>query len=136
MKLFDSAPVSRRRWLSGLGGLALGLPFLDALAPRGISAFNFGSPDTLIKAIPSANGLFTARSLARMYAALAEGGELDGTRLLSRATLARAANVSCIPSRFANPVAPAAVATCISARRETRGPLRRLQSTRVIVVLR
>ena len=63
---------------------------LDALAPRGISAFDFGSRETLSKTIPSANGLFTARSLARMYAALANGGEIDGVRLMSRATLARA----------------------------------------------
>jgi CubicO group peptidase (beta-lactamase class C family) len=40
--------------------------------------------------IPSANGCFTARSLARLYAALAGGGELDGTRLLSSETLTRA----------------------------------------------
>ena len=63
---------------------------LDALAPRGISTFDFGSSDTLRSAIPSGNGLFTARSLARMYAALAGGGEIDGVRLLSRETLERA----------------------------------------------
>jgi CubicO group peptidase (beta-lactamase class C family) len=62
----------------------------DALAPRGISGFEFDSGDTLRAAIPAGNGLFTARSLARMYAALACGGELDGVRLLSRATLQRA----------------------------------------------
>jgi CubicO group peptidase (beta-lactamase class C family) len=33
--------------------------------------------------LPSANGHFTARSLARMYAALANGGEVDGVRLVS-----------------------------------------------------
>ena len=63
---------------------------LDALAPRGISAFDFSADATLQAAIPAANGLFTARSLARMYAALAGGGTLDGVRLLSPATLARA----------------------------------------------
>lgn len=63
---------------------------LDALAPRGISSFDFGAEETLSAAIPAANGLFTARSLARMYAALAAGGELDGVRLLSRKTLSRA----------------------------------------------
>jgi CubicO group peptidase (beta-lactamase class C family) len=62
----------------------------DALAPRGIDAFQFGARETLRVAIPAANGLFTARSLARMYAALAGGGEIDGVRLLSRETLARA----------------------------------------------
>ena len=63
---------------------------LDALAPRGINHFDFGAEHTLRVSIPAANGLFTARSLARMYAALAGGGELDGVRLLSRETLARA----------------------------------------------
>ena len=63
---------------------------LDALAPRGIKSFDFGGADTLRAAIPAANGLFTARSLARMYAALAGGGEIDGVRLISRETLRRA----------------------------------------------
>jgi CubicO group peptidase (beta-lactamase class C family) len=63
---------------------------LDALAPRGISRFDFGAEDTLRVAIPAANGLFTARSLARVYAALSMGGEIDGVRLLSRRTLAEA----------------------------------------------
>jgi len=66
---------------------------LDALAPRGISSFDFGAHETLRVAIPAANGLFTARSLARMYAALAGGGTLDGVRLLSRGTLRRATQV-------------------------------------------
>jgi CubicO group peptidase (beta-lactamase class C family) len=55
----------------------------DALAPRGVSDFDFGSPETLRVAIPAANGLFTARSLAKMYALLANGGEFEGVRLLS-----------------------------------------------------
>jgi CubicO group peptidase (beta-lactamase class C family) len=72
-------------------GLQVDLPsLLDALAPRGINHFDFGSEETLRVSIPAANGLFTARSLARMYAALAGGGELEGVRLISRATLARA----------------------------------------------
>jgi CubicO group peptidase (beta-lactamase class C family) len=33
--------------------------------------------------LPSANGHFTARALARMYGALANGGEIDGVRLVS-----------------------------------------------------
>ncbi|MDX1648972.1 MAG: serine hydrolase domain-containing protein, partial [Myxococcota bacterium] len=66
---------------------------LDALAPRGIGAFDFGAQETLQASIPAANGLFTARSLARLYAVLAGGGELDGVRLLSRETLAEASRV-------------------------------------------
>jgi CubicO group peptidase (beta-lactamase class C family) len=75
------------RRLAALVGLDLDLPsIVDALAPRGISAFDFGGHETLQAAIPAAAGLFTARSLARMYAALAGRGELEGVRLLSRET--------------------------------------------------
>lgn len=60
---------------------------LDALAPRGISTLDFSGHDFLRAPVPAANGLFTARSLARMYATLAAGGSLDGVRLLSPETL-------------------------------------------------
>jgi len=88
-----------------LCGIRFDLPsILDALMPRGISHFDFGSETTLSVAIPAANGLFTARSLARMYAALAGGGCLDGVRLLSPETLARATEVqSPVPGRLVIP---------------------------------
>jgi CubicO group peptidase (beta-lactamase class C family) len=88
-----------------LVGVRLDLPsILDALAPRGIAAFDFGAEDTLQVAIPAANGLFTARALARMYAALAGGGSVDGVRLLSPETLARATEVqSPTPARVVIP---------------------------------
>jgi len=77
--------------LLDLVGIGFDLPsILDALAPRGIGDFDFGADATLRAAIPAANGLFTARSLARMYACLAGGGAIDGVRLLSPAALARA----------------------------------------------
>jgi len=77
---------------------------LDALAPRGISGFDFGSNETLRAAIPAVNGLFTARSLAKMYAALAGGGEIDGVRLLSGETIRRATEVQTeAPSRAVLP---------------------------------
>jgi len=79
----------------GLGARLFGFELdiqsiIDSLAPRGIGRFDFGSKETLQASIPAANGLFTARSLARMYAMMAEGGELDGVRLMSPETLARA----------------------------------------------
>ncbi|HXC57316.1 MAG TPA: serine hydrolase domain-containing protein [Rhizomicrobium sp.] len=40
--------------------------------------------------VPSTNGHGNARGIARVYAALAEGGEVDGVRILSRAALAAA----------------------------------------------
>ena len=57
---------------------------------RAVSATDFGAEETLSIAIPAANGLFTARSLALMYAALAGGGAVAGVRSSPR-TLARAA---------------------------------------------
>jgi CubicO group peptidase (beta-lactamase class C family) len=87
--VMGGAGVLRR--VVGLAGIQFDLEsVIDALAPRGIDSFDFGSEETLNVAIPAANGLFTARSLARLYAALAEGGEIDGVRLLSAKTLARA----------------------------------------------
>ena len=65
----------------------------SALAPRGISSIDFSSAEVMRASIPAANGLFTARSLARLYAALAAGGELDGVRLLSPRTVARATEI-------------------------------------------
>jgi CubicO group peptidase (beta-lactamase class C family) len=65
----------------------------DAFATRGIGKWDFASPEVLRACIPSVNGLFTARDLARMYAALAEGGSLNGTRLLSSETLRQATSV-------------------------------------------
>ncbi len=40
--------------------------------------------------VPSTNGHGHARAIARVYAALAQGGEIDGVRVLSRAALAAA----------------------------------------------
>ena len=39
--------------------------------------------------IPAANGHFTARGLARLYGALARGGELDGVRVMAPAEIKR-----------------------------------------------
>ncbi len=58
--------------------------------------------------IPAANGHGNARALARVYGALARGGELDGVRVLSRAAIAAAAveqsygpdAILLMPSRF------------------------------------
>lgn len=77
----------------GFGMVGLDLDFgsiIDALAPKGISDFSFDDPETLKAVIPAGNGLFTARSLAKMYGALSMGGEIDGVRLLSREALYQA----------------------------------------------
>jgi CubicO group peptidase (beta-lactamase class C family) len=90
--LAGSAGLAQR--VLDLAGAQVDLPsILDGLVPRGLSAFDFGAEECLRVPIPAANGVFTARSLARMYAALACGGALDGFRLLSSETLARATEV-------------------------------------------
>lgn len=65
---------------------------LDALGPRGIedTLWSVGAMDA---AIPAANGFVTARSLAKMYAMLAGGGTVDGQRVLSEGTVAKAGKV-------------------------------------------
>ncbi len=101
----------RRTWFAVLqrmfSTVGISLDFeslLDALAPRGITSFDFGSERVLRACIPAANGLFDARSLAKLYAVLAHGGELGGVRLLSRQTLNRATQrQSPTPSRVVIP---------------------------------
>ncbi len=66
------------------------IPFAEALLPPGMYDFDVSRDDVMAACIPSSNGVFTARALARMYAALANGGELDGARILSPRTVARA----------------------------------------------
>lgn len=64
-----------------------------ALLPRGIRRFDWNALETLQACIPAATGMFTARALARMYAALAEGGALGAVRLLSSSVVEQAATV-------------------------------------------
>jgi CubicO group peptidase (beta-lactamase class C family) len=66
--------------------------FASALMPRGIEDVLWG-PEVMDAEIPAANGFFTARSLARLYAMVAHGGEIGGVRLLSRQTLDKIAVV-------------------------------------------
>jgi len=64
-----------------------------ALIPNGIDELDFNSIEFAAAPNPSASGIFTARSLARVYAALASGGELDGVRICSEKTVHKASTV-------------------------------------------
>ncbi len=64
---------------------------VDALIAPAMEEVDFNGEAFRAASIPAANGMFTARSLARMYACLANGGELAGTRLLSEEAVRRAA---------------------------------------------
>ncbi len=82
--------VRAQRWRRRLS--AVGVRFdpteaLAALAPPGMEEVDFDTEVFRSASIPAMNGFFTARSLARLYACLAAGGELDGVRLLSAETV-------------------------------------------------
>lgn len=66
--------------------------FRSALMPFS-EEFDWNDESTVRAKIPAANGQFTARSLARMYAMLAGEGALDGVRVLSRKTVRELASI-------------------------------------------
>ncbi len=55
----------------------------DTLLPHGMKYFKFDHPEVLQAQIPAANGVFDARSLAKLYSVLAMKGELADKRYLS-----------------------------------------------------
>lgn len=101
MKFVDRYVTGVTLLLRALGVDSQLSSFFDALAPRGMRQFDFGSAESLRVAIPAGNGLFTARSLARMYAMLAGGGEIGGVRLLSRDTIEQATTIQPPPGKYA-----------------------------------
>ena len=66
--------------------------FGNAMLPPGGGDIFF-SQEVLDAEIPSANGVYSARSLSLIYSMLAGGGTLDGKRLRSAETLANATEV-------------------------------------------
>jgi CubicO group peptidase (beta-lactamase class C family) len=64
-----------------------------ALSPAGNMNDFVNSPAGLSTVGPAFSGVFTARSLAKIYALMERGGELDGVRLVSEATLKQALEV-------------------------------------------
>ncbi len=58
--------------------------FRAALLPDIKEGFNWNDEKVVQAIIPAANGMFTARSLAKMYGMMANGGEIDGVRLMSK----------------------------------------------------
>ncbi len=56
--------------------------FQDGMIPKGMKNFSFFSDTGLQAVIPAANGVFTAQSLACIYAMLAQGGSWQGRQLI------------------------------------------------------
>lgn len=57
--------------------------FQDAMIPKGMKNFSFFSDQGMQAVIPAANGAFTANSLAKMYAMLANRGVWENETLIS-----------------------------------------------------
>jgi CubicO group peptidase (beta-lactamase class C family) len=64
-----------------------------ALGPRGNLFEYLDSPDGWSAVIPAISGVFTARSLAKLYAAMQRDGEVDGTRIMKPGSVAHATDV-------------------------------------------
>ena len=65
-------------------------PPIDTSMGRGAKTPAHNTREWRLAELPAANGHGNARGLARMYAMLAHGGELDGVRVLSPAAIDRA----------------------------------------------
>lgn len=106
--LFIGAPEAEHRRIAPLiegSGAAIGQDDLydtimqkdsipwKALSPRGSILEYFNTPAGMSACIPSISGAFTARSLAKVYAALERGGEIDGVRILSGDSVGKATTV-------------------------------------------
>ncbi len=66
---------------------------LRSLGPSGIEAIDFNSPAIAAATIPAANALCTARSVAKVYAMLANGGAWDGLQMIDPAVLKEATTI-------------------------------------------
>lgn len=62
----------------------------------------YNTPKIRKACIPSANGHFSARALAKMYAALSAGGSLDGAEILSPPTAAQVCRVDFVAGAVFN----------------------------------
>ncbi|MEN0134149.1 MAG: serine hydrolase domain-containing protein [Rhodococcus sp. (in: high G+C Gram-positive bacteria)] len=64
----------------------------EAAMPQGFDAL-VRNPAVHDAVMPGWNGVFSARALARMYGAIANGGRLDGRRFLRKSTIAQMSEV-------------------------------------------
>ena len=88
-RIFSDRVATQLTRIGKLFGSPLDLKhMLDALVPPDGAEVLFDER-ILGVPVPAANGLFTARSLARIYAAIAERGAIDDARILSPAAVER-----------------------------------------------
>lgn len=70
--------------------------FLDAMVPKGMRDFSFFSDEGLQAVIPAANGVFTADSLAKVYAMLANRGVWNDQTLIKPEVFAELSRIQSI----------------------------------------
>jgi CubicO group peptidase (beta-lactamase class C family) len=87
--MFFGVPESELRRVAKISGAAPPRARSDVPPPT-VTPETFNRDDVRMAAIPSSGGIMTARALARHYALLAQGGTLDGVRLLSPERIRRA----------------------------------------------
>jgi CubicO group peptidase (beta-lactamase class C family) len=80
----DLTPEQRQMW-EQYAGRSEGSLLSRSLSTR--TEMNYNTPEAHQAQIPAANGIMTARDLARMYACLTNYGEIDGVRLMSEKTV-------------------------------------------------
>lgn len=94
--LFPETPAMLRRTIAGrlFERVSPLRPFAEALLVEGFDRLWFEEEQRILDTqMPAVNGVFTARALAKMYAALACRGAVDGVRFLSPETVHRAGKV-------------------------------------------
>ncbi len=70
--------------------------FLDAMVPKGMRDFSFYSDRGVQAVIPAANGIFTANSLAKIYAMLANRGQWEDQQLIRPDIFAKLSEIQSI----------------------------------------
>ncbi len=93
MKETDGWSDSVREWVERAFA-KIGIEFSEFRSAMALNEpFDWNAEATVQAIIPAANGQFTARALARMYAMIANGGMIDGVRLMSEARVREMAKV-------------------------------------------
>jgi CubicO group peptidase (beta-lactamase class C family) len=94
--IFIGLPEAEEARVAPLIAPRIAAPFdLDKMAPEAVVAITNPAMEPTIPndrawraaEVPAGNGQATARGLARLYAAMAQGGSLDGVRLMGRETV-------------------------------------------------
>lgn len=67
--------------------------FVDAMIPKAMRDFSFFDDAVIQSCIPAANGAFTARSLAKIYAMLAEQGQWNHQTLIQAETFKKLSQI-------------------------------------------